>query len=329
MHPNPAKHPLASAHFTLEPLTEGVYACIHRPGGAAFSNAGIVDLGDRTLVVDAFQTRAAASDLRQAAEALFERPVDTVVLTHGHNDHWTGACAFAADTRLLASPAAQKACLEWAPLILEDFQDAALWEGMLHETEQRLQAEADPRVQADLEHSISFFRYVLAEREGFQPRTPEQTFENTLSLQGSVRAVELRSLGRGHSEEDTAILLPEAGIAFIGDIGFFDSQPYLGAGDLDLLRRQIQYFMEADFRILVPGHGPVGGKAELAAQLQYIDFLEDRIRRIVETGGSLEEALQIPLPAPFDGWLVGGMDRFAANVQSLFKHCGGVVPEAE
>ncbi len=200
---------LASAHFTLEPLTEGVYACIHKPGGAAFSNAGIVDLGDRTLVVDAFQTRTAASDLRRAAEALFERPVDTVVLTHGHNDHWTGACAFAADTRLLASPAAQKACLEWAPLILEDFQDAALWEGMLYETEQRLQAEADPRVRAGLEHSISFFRYVLAEREGFQPRTPEQTFENRLSLQGSARAVELHSLGRGHSDEDTAILLPE------------------------------------------------------------------------------------------------------------------------
>jgi hypothetical protein len=91
----------------------------------------------------------------------------------------------------------------------------------------------------------------------------------------------------------------------------------------------MQFFMETDFRILVPGHGPVGGKAELVAQLQYIDFLEDRIRRIVEIGGSLEEALQIPLPAPFDGWLVGGMDRFAANVQSLFKRCGGEVLEPE
>jgi hypothetical protein len=113
--------------------------------------------------------------------------------------------------------------VEWVPLILEDFQDAALWEGMLHGTEQRLQAETDPRVRAGLEHSISFFRYVVVE----------------------------------------------------------------------------------------------------------IDFLEDRIRRIVEIGGSLEEALQIPLPAPFDGWLVGGMYRFAANVQSLFKRCGGEVPEPE
>ena len=129
----------------------------------------------------------------------------------------------------------------------------------------------------------------------------EQTFENTLTLQGRARAVELRSQSRGHSEEDTAILL----------------------------RQQMQFFKEADFRILVPGHGPVGGKAELVSQLQYIDFLEDRIRRIVEIGGSLEEALQIPLSAPFDGWLVGGMDRFAVNVQSLFKRCGGEVPEPE
>jgi hypothetical protein len=35
----------ASKHFTLQPLTQGVYACIHKPGGGAFSNAGIIDLG--------------------------------------------------------------------------------------------------------------------------------------------------------------------------------------------------------------------------------------------------------------------------------------------
>ena len=76
-----------SRHFTLEPLTNGVYACIHRPGGAAYSNAGIVDLGDRTLLVDAFDTLLAGRDLRQIAEALFERPVETIVLTHAHIPH--------------------------------------------------------------------------------------------------------------------------------------------------------------------------------------------------------------------------------------------------
>ena len=41
-----------SKHFRIEHMTEGVYAVIHIDGGAAIGNAGIVDLGDRTLVYD-------------------------------------------------------------------------------------------------------------------------------------------------------------------------------------------------------------------------------------------------------------------------------------
>jgi glyoxylase-like metal-dependent hydrolase (beta-lactamase superfamily II) len=38
-----------------------------------------------------FRTLVAGRDLRQTAEALFERPVETIVLTHPHSDHWMGA----------------------------------------------------------------------------------------------------------------------------------------------------------------------------------------------------------------------------------------------
>jgi hypothetical protein len=35
---------IQSEHFTLHPLTEGVYAAIASEGGAGFSNAGIIDI---------------------------------------------------------------------------------------------------------------------------------------------------------------------------------------------------------------------------------------------------------------------------------------------
>ena len=79
-----------SQHFTLKHLASGVYACIHKSGGAAYSNAGIVDLGGRTIVVDAFDTMVAGRDLRQTAEVLFGRPVDRLILTHPHSDHYKG-----------------------------------------------------------------------------------------------------------------------------------------------------------------------------------------------------------------------------------------------
>jgi TatD DNase family protein len=68
-----------SKHFRLEELSDGVYAAIHIAGGAAISNAGIVDLGDRTVVYDAFMSPQAADDLRSAAEALLGRPIDAVI----------------------------------------------------------------------------------------------------------------------------------------------------------------------------------------------------------------------------------------------------------
>jgi hypothetical protein len=46
--------PFQSDHFRLYQLADGVFAAIALNGGAAISNAGIIDLGDRTLIFDTF-----------------------------------------------------------------------------------------------------------------------------------------------------------------------------------------------------------------------------------------------------------------------------------
>lgn len=65
-----------SEHFRLERLTDGVYVAIASDTGAATCNAGIVDLGDRTLIFDTFLTPRAAKDLRAAAAQLTGREDD-------------------------------------------------------------------------------------------------------------------------------------------------------------------------------------------------------------------------------------------------------------
>jgi cyclase len=320
---------LESKHFTLEALIDGVYACIHKSGGAAYSNAGIIDLGDRTLLVDAFNTLAAGRDLRQIAEAIFERPAQTIVLTHAHSDHWISASAFDANTTLLASQITHRVCLEWGARMMEEYQNPAEWEEWLLDTEKRLRAEQDERLRVSLENSISQIRYVMAEMAEFRPRYADQTFEDVVAFQGNVLDAEFRSFGRGHSEDDAVLLLPQEKIAFIGDIGFFSTQPFLGFCDIDLYRQQLLFFQNSDYEILIPGHGPVGGKRDIALQLKYFDVMEDLVRAVLQKGGSLEDAMQISLPEPFDSWLTGGMERFTTNVRYLFKHFGGEVPEEE
>ena len=320
---------IESKHFILGQLTNGVYACIHKPGGAAYSNAGIIDLGDRTLLVDTFDTMVAGRDLRRVAEALFTRPVDTIVLTHAHSDHWIGASVFDASTTMFASKTVRQVCLEWGEEIVKEFQDATGWEEWLKETEEHLRTEEDERVRVGLEKSITRTRYAMAEIAEFQPRYADQTFEDTVAFQGNKRNAELRSLGRGHSEDDAVLLLPQDRIAFIGDIGFFDTQPFFGFCDIDLYRRQLLFFQDSDFQVLVPGHGPVGSKDDIALQLEYFDVMEGLVGKVAQRGGSFEEAIQITLPEPFNKWLTGGMERFKVNVRYLFARFGGEVPEEE
>jgi cyclase len=318
-----------SQHFDSVPLADGAYACVHKAGGAASSNAGIIDLGDRTVLVDAFNTVAAGRDLRATAEALFDRPVSAVVLTHFHDDHWIGASAFDVTTLLLASSPTREACSEEAAELVESFKDRAPWEAELAKMEAQLETEKDERKRIGLSNGISRTRYTLAEMADFKPRCADAAFAGTLTFHGMKRTAEVRSLGRGHSVDDAVVLLPQDGIAFVGDIGFFDTQPFMAYCDIDLYRKQLQFFRDSDFRVLVPGHGVVGGKAEVEQELAYFDVLEDLVGRVVKKGGWLEEASQIVLPPPFDKWLFGGMNRFAGNVRYMYKHLGGELPAEE
>jgi len=83
-----------SDHFTIEKLADGVFTAIHKIGGYAICNAGIIDLGDETLVFDCFISPKAARDLKKAAEELTKNEVKYVVNSHYHNDHIRGNQVF-------------------------------------------------------------------------------------------------------------------------------------------------------------------------------------------------------------------------------------------
>jgi glyoxylase-like metal-dependent hydrolase (beta-lactamase superfamily II) len=316
-----------SKHFEMHQLAEGVFAAIHKDGGAAYSNAGIIDLGDRTLVIDAFDTALAARDLRQISEELFSRPVEIFLLTHTHFDHWKGAYVFDENTTMYASEITRQETIEWVQGLLEDIKNPSEWIEYVQEMEDQLQNEGDERDRLSLERSIQRTRYFIDEMSEFTPRYADHTFTDSVSFKGSKRSVEFRSFGVGHSSDDAVLLLPQDGIAFIGDIGFFNLQPFMGVCNLDLWRQQLSKLQESEYRLFVPGHGTLGGRQEIDLQLAYFDVMEELIGKIVQEGGPLEDAMKIRLPEPFESWLMGSMERFKVNVQFLYKHLGGEIPE--
>ena len=75
-----------------------------KPGGWSICNTGIIDLGEDVVLFDAGMNRHAAAELAATAEKLTGRPVTTVVLSHGHNDHVRGTIGLPAGLAIIATP---------------------------------------------------------------------------------------------------------------------------------------------------------------------------------------------------------------------------------
>ena len=315
--------PLTSEHFELKQIAEGVYAAIAVAGGAARSNAGIIDLGDHTLIFDTFLTPTAAEDLQAAAEHLTGRPASYVINSHAHSDHWCGNQAFASHAPIIATHQTR----EMIPMMMDYLKqlkdDPSELEKELQEDEERLKTETDPRQLKALEASIAKGRHVLASLPTLEFRLPNQTFEGNLVFHGTLRRAELLTEGKGHTDSDAYLVLPEERIVFMGDLGFFQTQPFMAFCDPEAWMAQLESMQQSNIETFVPGHGPLGTKADIALQGEYITALEGLVAQVIKEGGSVEEALQRPLPATFDGWLAGEMARFEHNVRSSYERLSG------
>src|SRR5688572_8475943 len=126
-------------NFHIQELAKGVWAAIHNDQyGRAICNAGIVDLGDKTLIFDPFMTPSAAQQLKETAERLTGKPVTIVVNSHYHNDHTRGNQVFAPFATIISTNYTRNRIAEVAP---EEHQ----WErkhaaGMLKATRQMYNA---------------------------------------------------------------------------------------------------------------------------------------------------------------------------------------------
>lgn len=97
--------------FILYSLDDGIYAAISKPGQGAWSNAGIVDLGDEILVFDSFTTPSAGYELRKQAEEITGKNVKYLINSHYHGDHVFGNQAFM-DTAIISTALTKKWCKE-------------------------------------------------------------------------------------------------------------------------------------------------------------------------------------------------------------------------
>jgi cyclase len=277
--------PAPSRHFDLRPLADGVWAAIHRAGGWAVGNAGIVDLGGATLLFDAGLTPEVGADLADAACALTGRPATFVALSHFHNDHIRGAQAL---------PSAQLIASETTRALIDTLGRAELASDLEHAADQLVATRAlgdadDPVRRRYAAYFVPYWEGLVASAPNVTLRLPDVTFGDRLLLHGTRRSVELRSWGAGHTPDDVVLLLPDDGVVFCSDLLFVGCHPYLADGDPDGWAAGLDRLAHVAASRFVPGHGEVGTVADVRALADHLGALRATAERMSETGVSPDD----------------------------------------
>jgi glyoxylase-like metal-dependent hydrolase (beta-lactamase superfamily II) len=201
---------------------------------------GLVLGAERALVVDTRGDARQGAELAAAVQVISTQPL-AVAITHAHFDHCFGTAAFA-PAPVYALPRCR------AVLAATASAQRSRWAAYYRER-------GDPDTAGALAAT--------------EPPLPDVDAPAVLDLGG--RSVQLLHLGRGHTDHDLVVAVPDAGVVFAGDLVEQGAPPDLEDAVVPEWPATLDALLALRPRTVVPGHGdPVdpafvaGQRAELA-----------------------------------------------------------------
>lgn len=219
---------------------------------------GVVLGGPDVLLVDTRASPAHARVIVDELRQLTPNAVSIVVDTHWHWDHSFGNSAF--------RPAAIWGHVRVAERLRRDGAAAI-----------RKVSEGLPAVAAELAEVV------------IDP--PEHTFEERATIQLGDRVVELSYQGRGHTDGDIVVAIPDANVLFAGDLIENGSPPSFGDGYPLDWPATVERLLPLATGAVVPGHGEVGDRAFLEDQLASFRGLAQLARQVHEGSLSIDAGI--------------------------------------
>lgn len=149
---------------------------------------------------------------------------------------------------------------------------------------------------------------------------PQITFSDKATIELGGTAVELIWVGRNHSNNSVVMRFPREKIIFAVDfipvkgVAFRDfPDAYLDEW-IDSLRK-----VEAmEFDILAPGHGALGGKADVTNFRLYFEDLRAQVLAAARAGKSLEETKKSVDLSKYKDW--GGYEQMGQlNIEGVYR----------
>ena len=266
--------PGATAHegaaFEITEVRPGIWHAVGTGAMTVGANAAIVDLGDSLLLVDSHITPAAAWVLLQELSPLTPKPVRYVVNTHFHFDHIHGNQIFGDDVEILGHEATYDVVAGGGS------NSGTAWDAFVGTLPEQI-ATLESRLEAAAEADRAEIADALARTRAYQeatasitPAPPTMTLARRMILHRGGHEIRLLFLGPGHTAGDVVTFLPERRVLITGDLVPF-GLPFMGDGYPEW-GETIRGFVELDFDLVLPGHGPpFEDKAKLEYLAAYLD----------------------------------------------------------
>jgi glyoxylase-like metal-dependent hydrolase (beta-lactamase superfamily II) len=271
--------PLVDASRSTE-IADGVWVVPDRRVPLV-PNVGIVLGDDAALVVDTGMGPVSGRRVLEAARAKAGSRRLVLTLTHFHPEHAFGAQAFAGEAHVVVNAAQAD----------------------------ELAAKGGPY----LELFETFGPEVAAALEGVELVAPDETYSGSTTLDLGGRSVRLAEHGPAHTLGDQTVLVEDASVLFAGDLveeGCFPIFPYFPPDDVDVdgsaWIRVLETLEALAPRLVVPGHGEVGGAELVATQRGFMETLREKAFAAADAGRSADEAvaeLEPELQSLHAGWV--------------------------
>jgi cyclase len=234
----------------VEKVADDVYAILTDRGG----NIGLV-VGERFAVLIDDQFEELVPGLLEAVRSVTDKPLKYVVNTHHHGDHTGGNLVLEKRVQAIVAHANVRKRMRQQQEKLEPSKRGGLPELAL--------GDEDPAVKARLDVHL-----------------------------GNVE-LHLVHFAAGHTDNDVLVGIPQRLVLHAGDVFFNGLTPYIDvdaggsvAGTLATVEWLLSWL--PDGARIIPGHGPVGGKKELA---RYRDFLRAVEKHVQANGGKTGKEL--------------------------------------
>ena len=127
--------------------------------------------------------------------------------------------------------------------------------------------------------------------------------DKTLKFDGET--IVLKVDGPGHTDGDISAYFTKADVLALGDIFWNGIYPFIDngvGGGIDGMIRWVNTSLNqvTDKTVIVPGHGPVGDRAQLVEYRDMLVAIREKVSRLKKQGKSLDEVIAAKPTAAYD-----------------------------